>query len=181
MKINPAKHSITVDQLKEWVEYDPSSGKMYRIRAVYPKSGRVYSLRKEVVGKNNRGYFWLKVFGHMYLVHRLAFLYMTGKHPECEVDHVNGDRGDNRWVNLVEADAFSNSRNQGIRKDNTSGVRGVTYSRNSDKWVARISHLGSRISLGYFPDKVDAIRARRLAEKQLGYHVNHGRRESWRG
>ena len=179
MKINESKHFVTQEQLRQWVEYNPNTGQMFRIKFIYPKTGETYSKRKEIMGTNNRGYRWLKVFGDMYLVHRLAVLCMTGRHPKNEVDHINGDRLDNRWKNLRECDAFINSRNQGIRKDCTSGVRGVTYSKIAKKWTARISHMGDRYSLGYFTEFDDAVKARRKAEVDLGYHPNHARRTSW--
>lgn len=179
MKINRDKHRLTQEQLMTMVRYEPETGLMYRIRAVIPKTGRVVTINKLVNGSNNRGYFWINIERKMYLVHRLVFLYMTGNHPVGEVDHINGDRKDNRWVNLRDSNAAANSRNQGVRRDSTSGVRGVTYSQRSSKWIARISDAGTRISLGYFVDFEDAVLARREAEDRLGYHENHGRRKSW--
>lgn len=181
MKINKSKHRVTVDQLKEWVTYDEYTGEMHRIKGIHPKTGACYAKRKLVTGKNNHGYLWLNIFGYMYLVHRLAFLYMTGEHPTDEIDHIDGDRTNNKWSNLRQSSCFTNSRNQGIRKDCTSGVRGVTYSTRANKWIARISHMGVRHALGYFMHKSDAIEARHNAEVSYGYHPNHARRESWRG
>lgn len=184
MKINTEKHKITQKELMHWVDYHPITGKMYRIRGIHPSSGKEYERWSEVTGTNNRGYKWLKLLGRMYLVHRLIVLYMTGKHPENEVDHINGDRGDNRWVNLRQCDPFSNSRNQGIRKDCTSGVRGVNYNtaktlRGNKRWIARISHKGERIHIGNFETFEEAVNARKNAEIDLGYHPNHAKRESW--
>ena len=102
---------------------------------------------------------------------------MTGHHPSGEIDHINGDRLDNRWVNLRDVTAFDNARNQGERKDNTSGCRGVT--RNGAGWMARISHDGVRYGLGTFRNKSDAIHTRKCAEEYLEYHPNHAKRESW--
>jgi len=179
MKINYDKHQLTQEQLWRVVRYEPETGKMFRILKTFPKSGKEYECNDEVVGSNNRGYKWLKLGKYMYLVHRLAFLWMTGKHPRVEVDHINGDRNDNRWVNLRECSPFDNSRNQGMRSDNTSGVRGVNYSHIHKKWVARISHKGIRISIGYFKSFDDAVLARKQSEIDLGYHPNHAKRSSW--
>ena len=179
MKINTDKHRITRRELKEWVRYDPLTGDMRRIRKVVSKTGRFMTIDKLITGTNNRGYRWVNLFGHMYLVHRLAFLYMTGKHPRGEVDHINGVRLDNRWVNLRDCDSAAQSRNQGVRSDSTSGVRGVTYSKHAHKWVARISQGGVRMSLGYFKSFDEAVAVRRAAEPRLGYHANHGARPAW--
>lgn len=184
MKINLEKHLITQSELKRWVRYSPVTGRMYRILGVYPKTGREYPRNDEILGTNNRGYKWLKLLEKMYLLHRLAVLYMTGEHPTGEVDHINGDRLDNRWNNLRVCDSFANSRNQGVRKDCTSGVRGVNYNtcsttRSDKRWVARISHKGKRILLGNFLTFEEAVRARKNAEIEYGYHKNHGKRQSW--
>ncbi len=181
MKINTDKHQLTRKELLVYVTYDPATGDMVRIMTRKGcRRGEIRECNAPVIGTNNRGYRWLKLFGYMYLVHRLAFLVMTGKHPTGEIDHINGDRLDNKWENLREVDALSNSRNQGIRKDCTSGVRGVDYSRDVRKWKARISHHGVRYSLGYFEKFEDAVAARRKAEIDYGYHENHARRESWK-
>ena len=180
MKINPDKHNLGRRELMKWVRYDLHTGEMYRIRKIIPKTGAVVAIvSKRVTSSNNRGYRWLKLLGHMYLVHRLAFLYVTGKHPRGEVDHINGERLDNRWVNLRDCDAAAQSRNQGVRSDSTSGVRGVTYSKRAGKWVVRISQFGTRISLGNFDSFDAAVSVRRDAEADLGYHINHGVRPSW--
>jgi hypothetical protein len=180
MKIDPERLELTESELKRYFTYDPMTGEFKRILRRTRWQGDV-PCSELITGKNNRGYYWVKINRHMYLVHRLIVLYMTGVHPRGEVDHINGDRLDNRWGNLRDTSPFENSRNQGNREDNTSGCRGVTFSKNSDKWVARISHQGVRYSLGYFPTKEEAIEARKEAEQRFGYHPNHARRESWRG
>ena len=179
MKINTDKHQITRRELKKWVRYDPSTGEMHRVRKVVSKTGRFMTIDKLITGTNNRGYLWVKLFEYMYLVHRLAFLYVTGKHPQGEVDHINGIRLDNRWENLRDCDSAAQSRNQGVRSDSTSGVRGVTYSKNARKWVVRISQDGNRMSLGNFKSFKEAVSVRRAAETQFGYHENHGARPAW--
>jgi hypothetical protein len=183
MKIDPMRFELTQETLQFYCRYDPKTGEFWRTFK-FDSWGNVTEVNRLIVGKNNRGYRWLKLFDKVYLVHRLVFLYMTGKHPTNEVDHINGDRLDNRWKNLRQCDAFTNSRNQGVRKDCTSGVRGVNYnttksSRSLKRWVARISHKGERITLGNFETFEEAVAARRKAEIDFGYHPNHARRESW--
>jgi len=180
MKTDPLRKRLTRPELLGVVTYDPDTGLMRRIMRVCPKTGNSVPIDRLVTNRNNRGYYWISIHRTMYLVHRLAFLYMTGEHPNGEVDHINGDRSDNRWVNLRDCDCAANSRNQGVRKDSTSGVRGVTFSSSAGKWVARISDNGVRKSLGYHTTFESAVLARRKAEAELGYHDNHGRRESWK-
>lgn len=66
------------------------------------------------------------------------------------VDHINGDPLDNRKCNLRICEPIENWRSCKRRKDNTSGYKGVSWSKSNKKWNARIKHEGKRISLGYF-------------------------------
>lgn len=81
-----------------------------------------------------------------------------------QVDHINTCGCDNRKVNLRLATRGRQRENQKRRTDNTSGVTGVHWHKQQNKWQARISIDGKRESLGLFPNKKDAIAARRLAE-----------------
>lgn len=175
-EILPNRNALTSEKLKEHCEYNAESGEFYRIKR-YDSHGNEYTCRNLATDTNNRGYYWVRLLGWMYLVHRLAWLYQTGNHPNGEIDHVNGDRKDNRWSNLRDVSPFDNARNQGERKDNTSGCRGV--GRKGKRWHARISQNGTRFSLGTFDTKEEAIEARKRAEEMLEYHPNHAKRESW--
>lgn len=66
------------------------------------------------------------------------------------VDHINGDPFDNRKCNLRICEAIQNWWSRKKRSDNTSGFKGVTWSKSNSKWNARIKKHGKRISLGYF-------------------------------
>lgn len=178
------REDLTVDQLRSHFHYNPNTGIFRRTIAYIPRGGS-QPCNKIITSKNNRGYYWLRFFDKVFLVHRLVHLYVTGQHPQGEIDHINGDRLDNRWCNLRDVNTFENSRNQGIRKDCTSGCRGVTFRSGEkyggkDKWVVRISHKGIRYSLGYFMKFDDAVKARRDAEIEFGYHHNHAKRMSHR-
>lgn len=113
------------------------------------------------------------IFKRTIKAHRLAWFIMTGEWPEI-IDHDNGCRTDNRFINLKSVDVTQNARNLGLAVNNTSTVTGVNFVRSNRKWNARIRHNGERLNLGYFDDFQDAVRARKCAEQQYGYHVNHG-------
>lgn len=176
------RSEITQEMVLEFFHYNPSTGVLIRLKQ-YDSYGNICDVNEPVLSKNNRGYYWCGTFGKQCLAHRLIWLYMTGEHPTDEIDHINGIRTDNRWKNLRQVTAFENSRNQGVRKDCTSGVRGVTYvdrtnRRGNSYWQARISHKGVRYSLGHFKTKEEAVKARKQAEFDFGYHKNHGKRGS---
>jgi hypothetical protein len=111
--------------------------------------------------------------GKYYLVHRLIWLYVYGYMPRF-IDHINHDRSDNRIENLREATIRDNNTNRSQRKDNTSGVTGVSWYKNYGKWSARINTGNKRVLLGYFDTVMDAKLAREQALVKYGYHKNHG-------
>lgn len=83
------------------------------------------------------------------------------------VDHINGNGLDNRRVNLRLATHSENLRNQRRSRDNTSGVKGVTWHKRYGKWYAQICCNGRRHSLGYFTSLEDATRAYETAALNL--------------
>jgi len=127
----------------------------------------------KVAGSVSHGYIKIMIDYKNHYAHRLAILYMTGGMPSDQTDHLNHDRADNRFSNLVEATNKSNGLNQSMKSNNTSGVTGVSK-RNSGSWTARIMSNGIYKSLGTFKSKKDAIEARLLEELECGFHVNHG-------
>ena len=87
------------------------------------------------------------------------------------IDHENGIRSDNRWSNLREAEQSENCMNVAKRSDNTSGVTGVSWDRFTKKWYVSIK--GN--FLGRFHCLNRAILVRKSAEREYGFHSNHGR------
>lgn len=144
------------DLLREWLSYDHATGiftwnKMTKNRKF--KQG-------DVAGSmDNDGHIKIQLNGRMYWAHRLAFLYMTGEMPANSVDHINRVKNDNRWDNLRQATAFENQWNTNIRKDNTSGTKGVYFCSTWKKWIAACRVRGKRHYLGRFDIKDDAINA----------------------
>jgi len=120
---------LTQERLKEVVHYDPETGLFTRKKDVgkYKKG--------EIVGyTNGRGWLRFKIDYKHYKLHRLAFLYMTGKLPE-EVDHINGVKWDNRWCNLREATRSLNAANIKTKGNSKTGYQGVTPSGKEFKAV----------------------------------------------
>jgi len=106
---------------------------------------------------NKRGYLLVTVGNKKYLAHRLAWYYMTGEDPgEKKVDHINRNIKDNRFCNLRLVDSQGNSINCSMCKHNTSGVRGVYWDKQMNKWAAQIKNKGRKIHLGYHIEIDDA-------------------------
>jgi hypothetical protein len=132
---------------------------------------------KEAFSKLNSGYLQSHILGSRYLAHRVVWLLHYGKWPTGHLDHINGIRSDNRAVNLREVSYAENSKNHRPHKTNTSGVMGVVWHKRDKKWQAGIMVSGKTIHLGQFTEKADAVSARKQAEKDYGFHENHGRSE----
>lgn len=113
------------------------------------------------------------VRGKKLMAHRVAWLVHHGDWPDGEIDHINGNGHDNRACNLRVVDRKGNTRNVRRLRRNTSGQTGV--SERGGRWFAYINDNGRQISLGLFLAYEDAVRARKSAERRLGYHPNHGR------
>jgi len=103
-------------------------------------------------------------------MHRLILDAKKGQ----QVDHQNHDTLDNRKKNIRIVTHKENNKNKGIGKDNTSGVLGVWWRKDIMKWSVRIVHEGRRINLGCFDLIHDAIKVKKKAELDLGFHSNHG-------
>jgi len=123
--------------------------------------------------KKERGYLSGTIFGSFYRAHRIAWLYHYGTWPD-EIDHINGDTSDNRIENLRSVSHTENMRNCKLRKDNSSGVSGVNWSKTAKKWSARCNTDNGRKFLGYFNCLTAARVAKAKEEATWGYHENHG-------
>lgn len=121
-------------------------------------------------------YYQVCVSGTTYLVHRIIWKMLTGKDPgDKEVDHQNGDGLCNSRRNLRLVAHKHNARNTPIPSNNTSGIMGVSFNKSKGKWEAYIKVNQLRKFLGRYDSKRKAARARRRAEKDYGFHQNHGR------
>ena len=156
---------LTQKRLKELIDYDPLTGVFTRMvdRPGGIKKGSLVGS----VGVN--GYIETSVDGNKCLLHRLAFLWMEGYLPENKVDHIDRDRQNNKWSNLREVSDQCNSRNSGLDKRSVSGVTGVTWSKRTKKWDARISCGGKVDWAGLYDELFDAAVARWKLEKKHNY------------
>lgn len=162
--------SISAEQLRELLEYDPASG-VFR--------WKVRPARNVFVGatagvESPRGYIQISIGKRQYRAHRLAWLYIYGHMPE-QIDHINGIRSDNRLCNLRPATASQNAMNRPKPKNNTTGVKGVYWNSYAKKYAATITVGGRPRFLGYFSHLGEAAQCVHDARsRSCGEFANHG-------
>lgn len=155
-------------------DYDPLTGDL-RFKDPGPgaygtlKGYRIF--KRKCVGKiartpHSSGYICVNVLGQSILAHRLIWAIVTGRDPGVTIDHIDGDRANNRWANLREATRSQNAMNRRVRSDNTSGATGVCWHAATRQWAASIGSGKTRVHLGLFDDIVSAKRAYRAAASQ---------------
>lgn len=112
----------------------------------------------------------------MVKLHRIVIAMTTGCWPIGDVDHIDGNRTNNRPDNLRVVNARMNRRNSKVPSTNTSGRIGVYKETDQDAWYAVIGTGSGAKRLGTYGTIDEAIAARRGAEIALGYSVTHGRK-----
>jgi len=159
---------LTRELVRKYLIYDLSTGVFTRNKA----SGGVKA--GAIVGSARKdGYTHIGIGRQRALTHRLAFYYVLGWAPE-EVDHINHDRSDNRWINLRATNKQGNQKNASIQASNTSGVCGVSWQKTTKQWYAYITVDRKRIHIGCSKRKDEAIAMRHEANIKHGFHKNHG-------
>ena len=150
---------ITKERASELVCYCPDSGRLtWRARPDSAFSSvrvaRIWNTKyagREAGQIGSRGYREVWLDGHIYKGHRIAWLMAKGQWPDGDIDHVNGDRSDNRLCNLRDVSRSVNAQNQRRAKaTNVSGLLGVSYRKRTNRYLAQIT-LGERcVYLGSF-------------------------------
>jgi hypothetical protein len=157
---------VDIDDLKNLLTYNEATG-VFIWRNLTGKSSRGY-VGKVAGGVNEHGYVRIKVRNIKYMAHRLAWAFTYGKFPDKELDHINGNRSDNRVANLREVDRSENLQNlRKARCDNALNVLGV-YKR-GDKFLSQLQVNGCKIHSGRHDTLEDARTA--YASAKLKYHI----------
>lgn len=163
---------LTQELLKELLSYNPKTGDL-----TWKRDQRGPVRKGDIAGwVNKQGYRGICIKGRCYVAHRVAWLYMTGKWPQDHIDHLNHDRLDNRWENLREVSQLANNRNKKPQKNCPLGVHGITKNIKGTKYRVQINVKGKTIFLGTYDSFEKACQVRKDAEKEHGYHANHGSR-----
>lgn len=184
------RSNISVESLNKMVDYDRNTGLMtwkvappdiFEAKGNKTKLGMCITWNKITNGgpafnrDSGNGYLMGTLLGKNYKAHRVAYAIHTGDWPEGEVDHIDGDRRNNKPENLRDVSKSVNQRNCAVSANNTSGVTGVSYSSRDKMWLSQITRPDGTLSVCRFIEKKDAINAQMKERTKFGYHKNHGR------
>jgi hypothetical protein len=140
--------ALSFEKLHDILSYDPSTG-IFLWRRNMARSVRVGA--RAGCDKGD-GYRRICINRKYYREHRLAWFYVQCEWPKDEIDHIDGDRSNNRIDNLRTATHAQNHQNKGLQRDNNSGKHGVSWNKRQAKWEAYIKVNGKQIHLGTFDD-----------------------------
>lgn len=142
---------LTQEKLREILNYNPATGIF-----LWKKKGRGRPFGKVAGTKHSTGYIHITICRKIYKAHRLVWLYIHGKFPEYDMDHINHIKDDNSLKNLRSCTRSENMGNQRKQINNVSQYKGVSWVKEKRKWKSRIGHDNKVIHLGYFDGKEDA-------------------------
>jgi hypothetical protein len=166
MKVS--RTDLTADLLRDALDYDPETGAFVR-KIRIAQSHRVGDRAdRPITAGGTLGYRRVAIYRVQHLAHRLAWLHFYGEWPVGDIDHINGNRDDNRISNLRDVPHAVNGENRRKpHRNNVCGLLGVGFFRG--KWRARISYRGALHALGSFDRPEQAhnayIEAKRLLHK----------------
>lgn len=157
MERHDSMSKLDSTRLRELLKYNARTGAFVR---------RHPGVSRPAGGINALGYHQISVDGMLYYGHRLAWLYVYGEWPAGCVDHINGDRADNRLRNLRVGTRGQNLQNMRHPKS-TNPYLGVSLHKASKLWHARIQVRGVVTSLGYHKTPETARAAYIAAKRRL--------------
>lgn len=154
---------ITQENLKELLNYDLETGNFIW------KCESSRNRKKGLIAGTilNSGYRIIRINKKGYIAHRLVWLYVYGKFHNLHIDHIDGDRDNNRLLNLRECNRSENGQNRISNKNSTSKFLGVFWHKINKKWNAQIRVNKKAIYLGQFENEIEAYNAYLIAKKNL--------------
>jgi hypothetical protein len=161
---------VTQEFIKSVLNYNPETG-VFTWKVNKSKRSKI----GHIAGWKDNGYIRIELNGKTYRAHRLAWLYVNGEFPSNLIDHIDGNRSNNKISNLRKATYLENSQNYKTPKTNKSGVKNVSWYKTMKKWVVTLGINGKKKTIGYFDDlelaELVAIEAR---DKYHMEFANHG-------
>lgn len=160
--------SISQNELKDLFSYDPLSGFLCW------KNGRSNMVKGSRAGcVNKSGYMIITINSKSYRLSRVIWIFMFGSIPDgFYIDHINGNKTDNRLCNLRVVSNKQNQENRPAPRNTTSGYRGVNWHSSYKKWMARICHNKKRETIGFFDTAEEAYQAYKNRALQIYTHAD---------
>lgn len=153
-KVKP-EDALGVKQLFDFLNYEPKTG-AFTWRVDMQRGSKAGDVAGNV---NCRGYRSIWINGLQFFAHRIAWAMSHGEWPELDIDHINENKSDNRISNLRHASRSENMFNRGKNKNNTSGVKGVSFCKCTGMWRAQMTLNRKPINIGRFKTKEEASEA----------------------
>lgn len=151
---NKSEELLDVNNIFKYLDYNPETGIF--VWKVKTKTNNIGG----VAGNTNwRGYTSIWINGLQYYAHRLAWAFCHGSFPCGDIDHINENKSDNRIANIRIASRSENMFNRGKNKNNTSGIKGVTFCKATRRWRAQITIDRKSVNIGRFKTKEEAASA----------------------
>ena len=159
----------TAEELKARFSYNPDTGEITnKVRSHKAQAGA------DATCAHKEGYRSVCCSCRKMLAHRVAWVMTHGEWPAEMIDHINGNRSDNRLSNLRQATRSQNLTNTKLNSRNSSGFRGVSWSSSKQKWDARIRSVNKLRLLGRFKTKEEAVAAYAAASTELHGEFAYG-------
>jgi hypothetical protein len=154
--------------LKKYLHYDQFEGLFsVKVETVGRKTG-------DIVGYKHKGHIRIALLGEHFEAGRLAFLYMTGEFPKGIAEHKDQNGYNNAWENLRDATISQNGFNRTAQSNSKTGVKGVSFCKQTGKYAAELMVQGKKIRLGRFTAIEEAetavTAARNLHHKEFACH-----------
>ncbi|RWO34746.1 MAG: HNH endonuclease [Mesorhizobium sp.] len=156
----------TPDELRAILRYDPETGKLFWLDVGSPQRRAKYANREAFTSDDGAGYKQGRIEGVQYRAHRVIWAMTYGEWPALQIDHINGERGDNRLANLRLANPSQNGANRHKTRGSSQFV-GVHRHKQSGGWVASIQKDGKREHIGLYETEIEALIAYRFAAAQM--------------
>lgn len=183
------EEKFTFELINSLLRYEPETGKLFwkkRPPQLFSKTGNqgqegaCRAWNTKWAGKecftwtNENGYKTARFMDAGFKAHRVIWMLCNKEWPKGDVDHINGNKVDNRISNLRVVSREQNNRNAYKPKNNTSGVVGVSWRENIQKWRARVYQNNKEIDLGSYDTFEEAVAVRQAAAQRLGHTARHG-------
>lgn len=145
------------------LSYEPDTGQLRWVKTNSPRAqaGSIAGCKCK-----SKGYILVRVNNRLMSAHRIIWMLVYGEYPS-EIDHIDGDRSNNRIENLRSVNRSGNNQNRGIQKNNISGVTGVRFDQERSKWSAQIQVNKKIKHLGRFKTMEEAAAAYAEAKAKL--------------